>query len=177
MKAIKIIVSTLIFIIVLLFVIPLLLPSVYHVERSIVIHRSVDSVFYFLVDLTQRSKWDPWLEKEPTAISEISGSMQGIGAVWSWEGELIGKGTLEIKDAQENVSITNRLVFEAPQQAEADAIWKLKSDNGKTEVTWILKGELEYPIGRLMGLFMNHFMGKDFEQGLANLKNELESEQ
>ena len=33
-----------------------------------------------------------------------------------------------------------------------------------------MEGELGYPISRYMGLMMDGMLGKDFEQGLASLK-------
>jgi len=174
-KPLKILISILILVVIFIFIIAALLPSHFRIERSVRIEKPVDDTFYFIVDLTQRPRWDPWLEKDPKARSEIGGSRQGIGAVWRWEGETLGKGRLEIQDAKENEYIQNVLIFESPRPDTAAVIWKFRADGAGTEVTWIMEGRLGFPVGRLKGLFMNRFIGSDFDKGLANLKRELES--
>jgi hypothetical protein len=43
-------------------------------------------------------------------------------------------------------------------------------------VTWSNAGELGYnPVNRWFGLLMDNFMGRDFEEGLRNLKTQAES--
>lgn len=174
MKKLITIIIVLLILVVIFFIAAALLPPTYHVQRDIVINVPVDSVFNCLIDLTQRSQWDPWLEKEPDAKNDVSGSMQGIGAVWIWDGKKIGSGKLEIIDAEENRFIQNRIQFESPQSAEAMITWRMKTAGEGTKVSWIITGTSPFPAGRFMGLMMDYFLGQDFEKGLSNLKAYLE---
>lgn len=175
MKTLKKILLTLGAIIIVFLLAALFLPSTYHVERSIVIHQSVDKVYPQVANLNNWSQWNPWSEMEPTAKSEIKGSGHEIGSVWAWEGEVIGTGSLTLKDLKPNQSVRSQLVFVAPQAVESEDIWHFNPTSSGTEVTWAMEGELDYPVGRYFGLIMDGMLGPDFEKGLDNLKKVTEA--
>lgn len=170
MKTLKKILLGLGAIVVVFLLAALLLPSTYHVERSIVINEPVDKVYPQVANLNNWVLWNPWTAMEPTAKSEIKGSGKEIGSVWAWEGEIIGTGSLTLKDLQPNQSVRSQLVFVAPQVMESDDIWNFNPTTEGTEVTWAMEGKLKYPIDRYFGLFMDGMLGADFEKGLHNLK-------
>ncbi len=170
MKTLKKIILGIGIVIVLFLLVALFLPSQYHVERSIVINQPVHKVYPNVADLNNWIAWNPWTQMEPTAKSSVKGTGNEVGSVWSWEGKNIGVGSLTIKNIEPNKGIRSRLVFVEPQQFESDDIWQFEQVDEGTKVKWIMEGELNYPVNRYFGLFMDGMLGPDFEKGLANLK-------
>jgi len=175
MKTLKKVLLGLGIIIVLFLLAGLFLPSSYHVERSIVISEPVEKVYPQVANLNNWMRWNPWTAMEPTAKNEVKGSGEDLGSVWAWEGEVIGKGSLTIKELEPNRLVRSQLVFVAPQAMKSEDIWQFTPTADGTEVTWAMEGDLDYPIGRNFGLFMDGMLGGDFEKGLDNLKKVTEA--
>lgn len=165
---------TLLSILVLLLVIPLFLPSDFHVERSIIIERHVDVVFTAVTNMKERSEWDPWIEMEPDAKMLINMTPNIIGSGFSWKGEVIGEGKLKITEFLSNRYIKSKIEFISPQKMEADVLWSFDEMNGDTKITWAFEGTLSYPIEKWYGIFLDKSMGPQFEKGLSNLKQFVE---
>ncbi len=172
----KKIIIFLVALVVLLLVLAIFLPSNYKVERSTTINAPVEKVFIQVADLNNYLKWNPWSQMDKEAKNTITENSQRAGATWSWEGEVVGKGSLTIVKAEKYKSIETKIIFTSPRQDEGKGFWTFEDINGTTKVTWWMEGELNYPIGRFMGLMMESMLGDNFEKGLASLK-ELTEEQ
>lgn len=159
----------------LFFIIPLFLPGTFHVERSILIEKPVGLVFQTAVDMNQRSKWDPWIEMEPDVEMNVTMTPEVIGSGYSWKGEIIGEGKITLKEFIPNELIKSKIEFISPQSMESDVIWNFKEVEDGTKITWAFEGSLSYPVERWSGLFMDKFMGPQFEKGLINFKALAES--
>ncbi|WKN33019.1 SRPBCC family protein [Porifericola rhodea] len=146
------------------------LPASYHVERSIVIERPVSMVYPKVSNLHKWVDWNPWTESDSTVKTTIKGTGKEVGSVWSWNGKLVGIGSLTLQEVQPNKKISSKLAFEKPQMFESDDIWTFEEVPEGTKVTWINEGELSYPINRVFGLFLDGMLGPDYEKGLKNLK-------
>ena len=176
MKALKIIGIVLLIIVALFLIIPLFMASSYSVERSTVIDRPVETVFPQVADFNNWVEWNPWSEMEPGSRNLVSGTPMSEGSSWSWEGEVIGSGTLTIVNLAPNRLIESELVFKAPMQGTADDSWQFApTADGGTEVTWKNSGGLDYPVGRWFRPMVEAQLGGQFERGLANLKARCES--
>jgi effector-binding domain-containing protein/uncharacterized protein YndB with AHSA1/START domain len=175
MKFLKWLGITIFTIVALLLVIAIFLPSNFHVERSIEIDKSITTVFQTAVDMNQRAKWDPWIELEPDAEIKVEMTPEIIGSGYSWNGKVIGEGKITIKEFKPDELIKSKITFIAPQSMESDVIWTFKESNKNTNVTWAFEGSLSYPIEKWSGLFMDKFMGPQFEKGLSNFKQLVES--
>jgi hypothetical protein len=174
MNILKIVLYVLIGAVVLFLGIALLLPARYEVVRSAQINKPIEDVYGKVSDLQQWQSWNPWSKQEPSAKNTITGTGQQKGQRWAWEGKVVGKGSMTLTEATENKSVSYALKFEEPMQSEALNTLALEVSNGGTKVSWHMKGNLDYPIGRYFGLMMDGMIGKDFEDGLQNLKQELE---
>lgn len=162
-------------IIALFLIIPLFLPSNFHVERSVIIEKPVDVVFQTATDMNQRAKWDPWIEMEPDAEMKIIMKPGIIGSGYSWHGKIIGEGKITIKKFVPNELIQSEIEFISPRSSKSDIIWKFKDTRKGTKVTWAFEGVLSYPVEKWMGLFMERMMSAPFEKGLNNFKSLVES--
>jgi hypothetical protein len=100
-----------------------------------------------------------------------------VGAISYWNGNKdVGEGEQEITRIIEGKRVEAELRFMKPFKSTSDSYLDLvELGNGKTKVTWGFKGENKFPMSIMM-LFMNmdKAVGKDFEEGLLNLKSILE---
>lgn len=64
----------------------------------------------------------------------------------------------------------SRVEFTAPQPMVSWDNWEFTATAKGTRVKWWSEGELDYPIGRIFGLFIEGMLGPTFEKGLLNLK-------
>ncbi len=174
MKFLKWLGILLLLIITLVIVIPLFLPSNFHVERSVQIERSQDLVFQTAVDMNQRANWDPWIEMDPDAEIKVHMRPEIIGSGYSWKGDIIGEGKITIREFIPNELIKSEIEFIAPQSMKSDVIWHFEKAKEGTFITWAFEGTLSYPIERWFGLFMDKSMGPQFEKGLSNFKTIVE---
>lgn len=159
----------------LLLIVAALMPSTTHVERSIEINAPVDLVYDQVVDLKKNFNWSPWSEYDPEMKVEWGDITKGQNASYSWSGNSdVGSGTLTIAEIIENEFIRNDLDF--GEMGKGSGTWKFESisaegaSDNMTRVTWGMDSELDWPVGRFFGLFMDGMVGPDFEKGLQKLK-------
>ncbi|MCB1139301.1 MAG: SRPBCC family protein [Leptospiraceae bacterium] len=156
--------------IILFALVGLFLPAEYSASRSIEIQQPVDRVFPLVNSLEEQQKWSPWREADPDMQIEWSEKVAGEGATYSWKGPISGEGSMTIVRSVENQALDTALEFK--DQGQAMATWKFEpmGDNA-VKVTWGFSGDAGWNLmGRYFGLFMDSFIGPDFERGLANLK-------
>jgi uncharacterized protein YndB with AHSA1/START domain len=149
-------------------------PADYAVSRSITIPAPPAVVFDLVNDLKKWNTWSPWAKRDPEAKYTYSGPENGKGASFSWAGnDQVGEGAMTISESVPGELVRYDLEFKKPMEDRASAEIVLKSSGSGTEVTWSMKGTNNF-IGKLFGLLMNFdkMIGGDFEQGLANLKDE-----
>jgi hypothetical protein len=154
----------------------LMKPGDFRVARSAHINAAPDKILSLLDDFHQWPSWSPWEKMDPELSRTHSGAQSGVGAVYSWSGnKKVGQGRMEITDVTPS-QVDIDLEFIAPWKARNKTVFKLTPENGGTAVNWIMTGKSPFMF-KLMGLFMNidKMVGKDFEQGLANLKSIAES--
>ncbi len=148
-------------------------PKNMEISKSITIDKDRSFVYEVSKDFNFYQQWNPWSKMEPEAKQNITNTGREIGDVWSWEGEKIGKGSLTHELFVPNEKIVNKLEFLLPFKATAVDEWIFEEKEGKTVVTWNNRGNEPSPF--LMRPIMNMMMGKQFEQGLADLKKLVEA--
>ena len=165
-------------VILLVFILNLIAPKSYHVSRSIDVRRPSEEVFRFVKYLKNQDEWSPWAEKDPDMEKDFKGTDGEVGAVSSWKGNKdVGEGEQEITHIVEGSLLETRLRFFKPFKSESDAYIKVTAVNeNRSRVTWGFSGDNKFPV-RILMLFMNmdKAIGKDFDYGLQNLKNHLET--
>jgi hypothetical protein len=122
--------------------------------------------------------WSPWEKLDPNLRRSYSGSADGRGAVYEWEGnKQVGKGRMEIMEALPPSKITIKLDFLKPFEAHHTSEFLLSPVGDSTNVTWTLLGSLPFIFKMMCVVFrfnMDKMVGKDYETGLANLKSIVE---
>lgn len=174
--------NTLIYVIVgivlLLLILSLIAPKGYNVFRKIEINKPISEVFEHLKYLQKQQEWSPWVRKDPNMEKKLTGTDGEVGAISYWNGNKeVGEGEQEITKIIDGKRIEGELRFLKPWKSTSDCYFDVKEiGGGKTEVTWGFSGKNKFPISIMM-LFMNmdKAVGKDFEEGLRTLKEQLES--
>jgi carbon monoxide dehydrogenase subunit G len=143
----------------------------FRVERSARIEAPPERIFGLIDDLQRFNTWNPYEKKDPTAKGHYGTTTGGPGAWYSWDGEKIGAGRMEIVDTAVPSQVTMKLDFYKPFEAHNMVEFTMRPDGDATRVTWSMHGPAPF-VTKLMQVFsiMDRMVGKDFEDGLNNLK-------
>jgi effector-binding domain-containing protein len=160
----------------------LLTPKDYNVHRETVINAPAETVFKNVSRYENFPKWSPWQHLDPAMTTTIEGTDGTVGAKYSWKGnKKAGEGVMTITKLEQNKSLEQDLHFIKPFENSATTYMNLEPAEGGTKVTWGMKGEAGFTSRFFMTIFtlgggMDKAVGKDYEQGLVNLKKVCESE-
>jgi effector-binding domain-containing protein len=160
--------------ILLLIVIGLALPRHARVVASAEIDARPATVFALANDFRRASLWLPSLETDPNARIVYSGPERGVGSTMTWDGLVLGTGTQVITASEPYTHIDTSINFGEPGEARA---WFDFSDTGTgTAVNWTFEADYGYNlVGRYAALLLTGVIRKDYEYGLARLKDLAES--
>lgn len=180
MKIIKNILYTIIALIVIVLIIGLFVSKDYAVERQVTINKPKDVVFEYVKFLKNQNNYSVWAKADPAMKTSFTGTDATPGFISAWESldKNIGKGEQEITKIIDGERIDYELRFFEPMKTTNLAYMSTESlSDDQTLVKWGFSGHISYPMN-LMLLFMNmdKMVGKDFEQGLVNLKTILEAQ-
>lgn len=154
-------------------------PKSYEVNRKILINRSVSDVFEYIRFVKNQDQWGPWNSRDPEMKQTQTGIDGTVGFINKWESDhkQVGHGEQEIIRIDEGSSMETELRFLKPWKSVSQGYIRTSDVGpGKTEVTWGFHGNNKIPMNIMMLFFnMDKAVGKDFEEGLANLKKVLES--
>ena len=142
----------------------------FRVERSIQVDAPPAEIAPLILDFRRWMDWSPWDKNYPETQRVYAGAAPGVGAVYEWSGKKAGAGRMEIKRVEPD-RITIQLDFTRPMKASNTAEFTLAPDGAGTRVTWAMFGPKTL-MSKVMSVFfsMDSVVGKDFEQGLADMK-------
>lgn len=164
-------------IIAVILIVGLIAPKEYAVEREVVINCPREQVFDYVKSLRLQNEWSVWGDLDPNAVYTYTGVDGTVGYISAWEGNKdVGKGEQEIVNIVDGERVDIDLRFIEPFKSTADVYITTESlTEYETLVKWGMSGKTPFPMNLFM-LFMNmdKSIGKDYEQGLANLKIILE---
>ena len=164
-------------IVVILLVLAQVAPKDYHVSRSIIIDKARSEVFPYIRSVKNQDEWSPWKKKDPNMKQEFVGEDGQLGFVSKWEGnKQVGTGQQEIVEIVDGETLRTKLTFLKPWESQSDAYITCSDEGDGTKVEWGFSGRHKVPANVFM-MFMNmdKAVGKDFNEGLASLKQILES--
>lgn len=149
--------------------------SPYSLSESVVIDRSVATVFQSLVDFKTWDTWSPWMLQDPEAASAYTGKGNEKGDIMSWDSDLIGTGEIEHVQIEENKSITQELRFTKPFKLVSEVHFVVeKLSEEQTKVVWSMNGKWPWFLW-FMKKQMVAMIGEDYKRGLAMLKSLIET--
>jgi len=146
-------------------------PERFRIERSALVHAPAEVVFALIDDFHQWSRWSPYEKRDPDMVRTFEGSVTGPGAVYAWDGNGdVGKGRMTILRSEPGELVAIELQFFEPMAATNQARFELTPGEGGTWVRWSMEGSNGF-LGKAISLVidMDAMVGRDFEQGLADL--------
>lgn len=148
-----------------------LLPREVRVERSLVLPRPACTVYALVDGFAREKEWSPWAALDPAMSWERSGPPRGVGAKLAWSSSIeeVGAGTQEMTLSEPCHTAERRVEF--GDMGPSTARFDLSDADGGTNVTWSMTKDVGFnPIGRLMGVLFDGWIGPDFERGLAKMR-------
>lgn len=155
------------------------LPNEWEVSRKTTIMAKPEQIYPYIADLRQWQQWSPWTTKtDPSLVYTYEGPEMGVGAKQNWTSDSMGKGWLQIREADPQTGIKLELFMDMGrfQSTLQGQIAFAAEGSESTVVTWTDKGDSGNNIIRKwFNLCMDPMMGSQFEEGLSNLKALAES--
>jgi hypothetical protein len=150
-------------------------PDRIHIQRSMSIKASADTIFPMINDLRAFNTWNPFDKKDPNIKGTYTGPQRGKGAGYAFDSGTAGTGTIEIVDTAPAKRVTMKLVMTKPMHADNRVEFTLEPEGDLTRVTWAMDGEVPF-LGKVLSVFcnMDTMVGQEFEAGLADLKTLME---
>lgn len=170
MKFLKVLLGIIIALIAIFFIVGIFLPKTYSLTRSIVINAPDSVVYKNVADYNNFMKWNPWYKMEPAAKINITGTPGTVGHLYEWDGEKTGQGQMMITSLEPYKVVNEELKFIKPMEGLSDIKFAIEPAAGGVKVDWVMSGENKSTLDRWMGLCMGMMMGKDFDNGLKDLK-------
>ena len=154
------------------------LENSYEVSRTKVINAPAQVIFNNINDYKNWPSWSPWIEQEPGAQLTYADKTSGVGASYSWNGEILGQGEMETTEIKDGEFIGQKIKFVKPFESESDIYWNLKPVEEGTEVTWGMKGNMDFMFKAFAAFTggMDKQIGPDYERGLFKLDSVLQVE-
>ncbi len=152
-------------------------PKDFKVERSATTSASASNVYALLSDLSRFHEWSPWHKRDPNMKTEQTGGPGEVGSTHSWDGNKnVGAGKMTITKAEPPRLVEVKLEFFRPFAGTNQTFWRIEEEGAQRRIVWTMTGRNEKLMPQIMGLFMNmdKMIGKDFEDGLAMFKQNVE---
>ncbi|GJL95185.1 MAG: polyketide cyclase [Hyphococcus sp.] len=155
-------------------------PDKVHVERETIINAAPDAVFAHISDFNKWDAWSPWAKLDPNAKYTMTGS--GVGQRMEWESEKrdVGSGSQEIIVLDTPNKMVTKLDFGS--MGGGMATFDVKPSGNGTKVVWALDTNMREgvplhmkPMATIFSFMMDGMLGKQYEQGLADLKTVVEA--
>lgn len=147
-------------------------PDTFTVQRSTTIQAPPEKVFAVINDFHRWTDWSPWEKLDPAMKRTLGGPASGKGANYAWEGNgKAGAGHMEIIESVPSSKVGIQLDFIKPFEGHNVTEFTFVPQGDTTQVNWVMRGPTPF-VSKLMQVFvsLDKMIGKDFEEGLANLK-------
>jgi effector-binding domain-containing protein len=169
MKIVKRIGMVLGILVILLVIVSACLPGTVVVSRTRVMPISRATAFEKITTLQEWPKWMTWAKLDTAAVYTYSAEPAvGKGAWYTWKGNKdMGEGKMTITEIYGMDSVKMDLVF--ADYPPNPVVFKLFDKDKGTEVYWAMTMKMPF-LMRIMGLFMDGMMAKDFEGGLEGIE-------
>lgn len=151
-------------------------PSEFRAERSTRIEGPAAVVFAQVNDLHVWEAWSPWLKIDPGTTFQYDGPDSGVGSTVRWKGNpSVGEGSTTILESEASRRIRLLAKSIRPVQAEFDVDFRFQEENDTCLVIWQVIGK-RLTLDKIFGIVVSleQTIGRDLEQGLANLKEWVE---
>jgi predicted transcriptional regulator YdeE len=148
----------------------------FHVQRSTEIQADPQKVYETVADFGTWTTWSPWLCADPDARVDVSQDASSVGAIYAWQGELVGQGEIEHQRLEPGRLIEDEIRFIKPFRSRSQVSFELEPAGDGTRLTWHMRGALPWFLFWMLPQ-TQVFIGMDYERGLRMLKEWIETGQ
>lgn len=144
-----------------------------HIDVSLAINASAQTVFDRIQDLSRFNDWNPFPSMDPTAKSTNQGPDAGVGAIFNYQGDRMGKGRMEIVsvDAPRRLDFDMTFWNKKGVPDSATSAFEIVDGPGDTVIVhWLFDQQRGFGMWLGGKLFFDRMMGGTFTKGLENLK-------
>jgi uncharacterized protein YndB with AHSA1/START domain len=176
MNILTIILVVLAGIVLLFLLLALLAKKDFSIQKEIVINRPKQDVFDYLKLIRNQEKYSVWVMKDPNIKIVYSGTdgTPGFTSSWTSDEKNVGIGEQEIKKIVPGESIEVEIRFKKPFETTNHALTSVTAvGNSQAKVTNLFYGTSKFPMN-LMNVMLGKMVGKDMQQNLINVKDNLE---
>jgi hypothetical protein len=146
------------------------LPGTWQVRRSLLIQAPPAVLYPYLVDIRNWPQWNAFDAMDPAILHTYAGAASGVGSETTWISKKVGNGTARITAADPANGIGYEIQFEGTGDKAQGSI-SFAPRGTATQVNYVFGGQYGHePLHRILGLFVDRFLGPAFEQSLAKLK-------
>ena len=160
----------------LFLIVALLTKKEFRLEKQIVINKPKQEAFDYVKLIRNQEQYSVWVMKDPNIKIVYTGTDGTVGFISSWESKdkNVGIGAQEIIKIKEGESVDVEIRFKKPFEGTNWATTTVTAINGsQTSVSNVFTGKSKFPMN-IMNLFMEKLVGKDMQQNLVNMKQQLE---
>jgi uncharacterized protein YndB with AHSA1/START domain len=151
-------------------------PAAFRIARTTTVAAPAETVFALLADFRAWSQWSPYEKLDPAATKTFEGPPAGVGAGYHYVGKKVGEGRMTITAATPGQRVAIRAEFIRPFTATNQIELTLAPAPGGVTVTWAMTGNNSFVFKAFSLLVdIDRMLGKDVEQGLADLKRVAEA--
>ncbi len=158
-----------------IFIVSRFFPHSYKVERSIVIHKPVDTVYAFMQDFRNWEKWSLWNKETDSSLVYFYGKeSKGVNGRQYFYGNLLGNGRFKFDTCVVNKKLAYDLFMHAGE-VKAKGTFIFKGDENTTTLIWLDSGDVgNNPLYRFMIPSKISSTEKTFDDGLGRIKRMVE---
>nr|WP_321222364.1 SRPBCC family protein [uncultured Psychroserpens sp.] len=146
-------------------------PNDYKFSRSKIIKAPIPVVYDIVNDFKEWPRFSPWIEQDTNAVLVYKDKTSGVGAGYSWEGEILGIGNAKTVDVLNNKTIKQEIEFVKPFESISNINWDFEQVEDGTKVTWSMDGKQDF-MTKMYVAFAGSIeknTGPDFNRGLHKL--------
>lgn len=170
MRLLKLLIYGLFTLLILVFLIPVFLPSSVELSQSIKIATEARQVFRLVNDFENWKLWSPFQLDNPDVEARISGPVSGEGSKLIYKSNTAGEGSITIIESKPYSTI--RMMLGMPKGGIAVDEWNFEQNGDTVLVKWTLSlSELKYPFHRYFGFFSRSLMSPFQQKGLEKLRD------
>ena len=152
----------------LLFLAGLFLPDHFEVQRTREIKADNARLHSLVNDLERWREWTSWGDGDEAIVLEYSDPSSGVGAWYSWRGDKVSSGRIQITASDPSKGVWYDMTFAYEPHPMKGALRYLTAEEG-LELEWSLRGELGGPLERALGPIIAWRAGADFDKSLSVL--------
>lgn len=119
-------------------------PNEFSFSRSRVIAAPTSLLFNKVNDFKNWHEFSPWIEQDPNAHFTYGDTTAGVGAHYSWDGTVLGEGSIKTLTANDSQFISQYISHTPPFKSESNTQWNFEPVEGGTKVTWSMEGKQSF---------------------------------